>query len=336
MQVHHIKDGSPVICLIYKGSNSSAHYDLLELSIDAAAQLAVDLFHMNSNTEDLPVMKNNSGLSNSTPPSSSSSVSTLQNEDVEFPYCFGYAVSRLLIVDHKMDDEVEGLIRDVAHSLVFKSDIQIKNCGMGVYKLLSNESNLVSLTSWIDNIGSYPLDSGEVVFVTSKDSICTIKRVDNKPKKILTNETKNKDTTRGINDVFITIYGVPTQLVREDITILDRLSESLGKTLTNIELTSDYSWSTSESDPRHSTATVRVRRVNTIQTYHRMSLVGDGDILLDVNILRKGVDLKGPVNYYTLPGQSTGERRMLLQALRKKCGHPTQRHNNTCVICQIW
>ena len=165
---------------------------------------------------------------------------------------------------------------------------------------------------------SMMFDFGEVFFVKSKDSLCTIDRVDNTPKMILVKKTKNKEKTRGGIDVFITIYGVPTKLLREDGTILDRIGESMTKIYRDMELTSEYTWTTSPSDPRQSIAVVRGRRAFIEQAHYRVSLVGEVDILLDVNITTKEANLSGPVNYYTLPGQSTGERRMILGILKKR------------------
>jgi hypothetical protein len=96
------------------------------------------------------------------------------------------------------------------------------------------------------------------------------------------------------------------------------MKESMKKILCNIGLTSKFSWTTSLSDIRQSTAVVRGRRLINEQTYYRVSLVGDGDILLDVNVLGAEVNLKGPVSYYSLPGQITGERRMILKVLRQE------------------
>jgi len=131
-------------------------------------------------------------------------------------------------------------------------------------------------------------------------------------------ETTSKDTQRGGSNVYLTIYGVPTHLVRDDKTIEDRMTESLKKILGNTELTSEFTWTASVSDPRQSTAVVRGRRAFTEQSYYLVSLVGGGDILLDVNVLSTDVNLTEPVSYYSLPGKTTGEKRMILQILRQE------------------
>ena len=137
------------------------------------------------------------------------------------------------------------------------------------------------------------------------------------PKTILVDKTSNAKS-RGGSNVYITVYGVPTQLVREDKTILDRMRESMKKILSNIELTSEFSWTTSASNHRQSTAVVRGRRSFNGEKYYLVPLIGDGDILLDVNVLSAEANLKGPISYYSLPGQSTGERRMILKVLRQE------------------
>ena len=137
--------------------------------------------------------------------------------------CIGYVVTKQLEVDNEADDEIYVFVKDVSYSLGIQSEIQIKIFDKGIYKLSSADSKSTDLTGWIEKNVSMMFDFGEVFFVKSKDSLCTIDRVDNTPKTILVKKTKNKEKTRGGIDVFITIYGVPTKLLREDGTILDRI-----------------------------------------------------------------------------------------------------------------
>jgi len=62
MNVHHDNDDFPTICLLYKGKDGSAHYDLLLLSDEAEAQLAEDLSTMNRNDGYISMMHNTSRL----------------------------------------------------------------------------------------------------------------------------------------------------------------------------------------------------------------------------------------------------------------------------------
>jgi len=133
MQVHHVTDGFPIICLIYKGGNTSAHYDLLQLTSEAEDQLAVDLHTLNQNNLDTSVMNNHSGSE------SKSSLSNTMHTDYDdnLP-CIGYVVTKQLEVDNEADDEVYVFVKDVSYSLGIQSEIQIKNLirGSTSYHLL--------------------------------------------------------------------------------------------------------------------------------------------------------------------------------------------------------
>jgi hypothetical protein len=208
--VHHDNDDSPTICLLYQGKDGSAHFDLLLLSDEAEVQLAEDLSAMNLKKENISLMHNESRLNEVDSLSSSTSC----NKGDDYLYCVRYVVTKNLLVNDKLYEEVCGLIRDVAYGLEIKTEIQISKYDLGVYKLLSNDSHSVSLTGWIEGNSSMTLGLGEVYLVSMKEKICLLAREDNRPKKILVNKTNSNTKSRGGSNVYITIYGVPTQLVR--------------------------------------------------------------------------------------------------------------------------
>ena len=124
-----------------------------------------------------------------------------------------------------------------------------------------------------------------------------------------------------MRDVYITIYGVQTQYLREDIiAIQNRLTLSLTPMLKGIEFTTDYKWSTS-SDPRYSIAVLRGKRMDSHKFFYSLKLDGESDAFIDVNISFNEVDLSGNVGLYSLPGLVTGERRMYLNKIVKALGN---------------